>query len=172
MDLFYNSVVLFIAAAVLPELPVVVQPPDRIQATYFQVQAYDASGGSCGPSPAILGTITNGVRLAYDQSVVWCNGITNPLVARYSVLWATNSAGPWTGVDVGLSLSPRLVLTTNWTLVYAPITPLYSRGYILTSTNSSTWNKISTPFFVITNNSGQVGSTLYKLQIETTTNAP
>lgn len=155
----------------LPPLPAALSAPERVQATYFQVQAYDASGGSCGPSAAILATITNGVNLAYGQSSGSCDAVTAS-VAGYSVLWATNSAGPWTAVDVGLSLTPRLVLTTNWTLVYSPVNTLYSRGYVLTSTNSLTWDKMSQPIFVITNGSGQPGLTLYKLQVETSTNTP
>jgi len=132
-------------------------------------------------------------------AIVWAQGtngeLSDPLNACISITtengmiasWNyTNSTIPATNFILGwathtitnqvpdstISLTNTGLNQTQAVFIYPPAVPLYSRGYILTSTNGSTWTKMTQPFFVITNSAGQFGQTLYRLQVETTTNAP
>src|SRR6267142_2129504 len=56
--------------------------------------------------------------------------------------------------DSTISFTNTGLNQTQAVFIYPPAVPLYSRGYILTSTNSSPWAKMTQPFFVITNSAG------------------
>jgi len=127
-----------------------------------------------------------GTNAELSDPLFTCISFTNETVmianwdyTNYPTAPATNFILGWATHTITNQVPDSTISITNTGLnqtqavfIYPPAVPLYSRGYILTSTNDSTWAKMAQPFFVITNGAEQVGQTLYRLQVETTTNAP